>query len=388
MKLNIKRILKKLTKANFTSLVFALVSVISVTFAWFAYSNVLDNGVQLSVRSWKIDINEGESLITNKIEIDLDEFYPGMETVYKKFSISNGGDISSIVSYKINSLRIYDEEFDVGDQNLLFDNLAQTYPFSINFNLNKSFLGVGDEVEFSYSISWPLDSGDDIQDGLWGNRAYEFAVDEQSKKNQNALYQIRDSISLDVELVVEQFVSDGTNDFDNRYSYGTKKHLKISDLSLCSEDDITFCNDYYVIEKGNLKTSTTVKMFPVPDHIYYAYKSYEASPDAIDSTTFLDIISTDVENTKIVIPGLSNRIMGYANNKDYYSSILQRLKDTDGHIEFSRNKFPMLQAGGCYWVKDDNYPGLAVSYLDRNTLQLGYYSYNSCYEVSIVNYNK
>ena len=80
--------------------------------------------------------------------------------------------------------------------------------------------------------------------------------------------------------------------------------------------------------------------------------------------------------------------MGYANNKDYYSSILQRLKDTGGHIEFSSQKFSMLRANMCYWVRDDDYPGLAVSYVDRNTLQLGYYSYNTCFEVPIVNYSK
>ena len=67
MKSNIKRILKKLGKANFTSIMFAVVSIISTTFAWFAFSNVVDSDMEINVRSWKIDISEGESQITNKL---------------------------------------------------------------------------------------------------------------------------------------------------------------------------------------------------------------------------------------------------------------------------------------------------------------------------------
>lgn len=387
MKSNIKRILKKLGKANFTSIMFAVVSIISTTFAWFAFSNVVDSDMEINVRSWKIDISEGESQITNKLKIDLDEFYPGIDMVSKNFSISNSGDIDSVVSYKIKSLRIYNEEFDLENQDLLFDKLAQEYPFTMNFNLSKEFLGVGEEVEFSYSIAWPLDSGDDNADALWGNRAYDFAVAEQAKKKNDSSYEIRPSISIDVELTVEQFVSDGTNDYDTRYSSGTKKHLNIYDYSQCDENEIIHCNDFYVIEKNNLKSSTTVKMFPSPDHLF-SPQSYDGTLNIIDSVTFLDLISSDVEGTRLVIPGLSDRIVGFANDKSYYNGVLKRMIDNNGYIKFSKSKFPSLVGPVCYWVKDSNYPRLAVSSLDSNTLQFGYIQNESCYNVPLINYTK
>ena len=382
LKLNIKRILKKLTKANFTSLIFAVVSIISTTFAWFAYSNIVDNDMEISVKSWKIDISEGESMITNKLEIDLDEFYPGMETVYKKFTISNGGDIPSMVSYKVNSLRIYDQEFDVSDQYVIFDNLAQTYPFSLNFNLNKRYLGVGDEVEFTYSISWPLDSGDDIEDGLWGNRAYKFTVAEQNKKKQNSSYQIRDSISLEVELIVEQYVeNDDVYILDKNYKFGTQLYLN-DEYKIC-EGNLSDCKKYYVIDMNSSIEEEDVYVLSDPntDLSYVEPTEYHSINKSYSLDSLLGIISSDVIGTQIVIPGISNRILGVGDDGALYHFIFEKLLEKNGYIIFSQEKFPMFDTDSCFWISNSGSYGshnFAVKSLNDNTLQLYVETENAC----------
>lgn len=386
MKLNVKRILSKLKKFNFTSIMFFVFSLISATFAWFAFTNIVDNDVQIDIKAWKVDISEGDSLITSKFEINLDEFYPGSEITNSEIEISNEGDISSVVSYKINYLRIYDDEFDLTNQEVLFDNLAQTYPFTINFNLNKEFLDVGDKAIFSYSILWPLDSGDDNADAQWGNRAYDFLTAEQAKKTQDNTYEIRSSISIEIELVVEQFVDNGTNIIDENYKFNNHKYLNINDYSECNIAD-EGCYKFNVIEKENKKSSATVKMMPAPSQTFAAV-DYSSATNILDSMTFLDIISDNIVGTRIVRPGYSNRILGKSNDKSYYSSILGEMYENNGAIHFSMNLFPMFMSGDCYWISNAQYPNLAVKHVSRDTLQLYFEKENTCKAVPVIDYAK
>jgi len=116
VEINWKRITKNAKKVNFTSIMFLVLSLISTTFAWFAFSNIVDNDMNIDIKAWKVNISDEDSLITNKIDINLDNFYPGVEMNNKTITITNEGDLASVVSYKINYLRIFDEVFDVSNQ--------------------------------------------------------------------------------------------------------------------------------------------------------------------------------------------------------------------------------------------------------------------------------
>lgn len=386
MKLNYKRIFDKIKKLNFTSIMFFVFSLVSATFAWFAFSNIVDNDVQIDIKAWKVDISEGDSLLTSKLEINLNDFYPGSDITTKEVKISNEGDISSVVSYKINYLRIFDQEFDLSNQDLLFDNLAQTYPFTINFDLDKEFLDIGDEATFSYSILWPLDSGDDNADAQWGNRSYDFLVSEQNKKNQDSTYNIRPSISIEVELMVEQFVDNGTNTVDENYVYGSYKYLNVNTLATCTIAEEN-CYKYNVIEKENKKSKGTVKMMAAPTQVFNLV-DYSNATNVLDSMTLFNIISTDVVGTQLVRPNLSSRIVGKANDVSYYSSILQNMNETGSYILFDSSKFKIFESGDCYWISNAQYPKLAVKSLDINTLQLYFEKENLCKAVPVIDYSK
>ena len=75
LKLNFKRLIKKVKKLNFTSIMFLVLSLISSTFAWFAFTNIVDNDMNIDIKAWKVNISENNNLITNKIDINVDNFY-------------------------------------------------------------------------------------------------------------------------------------------------------------------------------------------------------------------------------------------------------------------------------------------------------------------------
>ena len=55
------------------------------------------------------------------------------------------------------------------------DTLSHDYPFHVNIDLSKNYISShGDSSTFEVSVSWPLDSGNDSLDSLWGMNAYNF----------------------------------------------------------------------------------------------------------------------------------------------------------------------------------------------------------------------
>lgn len=388
LKLNFKRLIKKVKKLNFTSIMFLVLSLISSTFAWFAFTNIVDNDMNIDIKAWKVNISENDNLITNKIDINIDNFYPGTDVNTKTITISNDGDLSSVVSYRINYMRIFDEELDVNNQEALFDKLSQEYPFTINFDLNKTFLDTGDDADFSYSITWPLDSGDDNLDAWWGNKAYDFLNNEIIKHNQDNTYEVRDCIMIEVELIVEQFVDDGTNMIDVNYPLGTYKYLDVNNgYNTCIKGD-TGCYKFYVVEKDNLNIDTTVKMMGSPVEGFSTSTYANAGSNIIDSKTVMDIISTDVLNTVIVKDNLSSRVLGTSNDETYYNNILGDMKNNNYYIKFSSAKFDMLKSGDCYWVKNDTYSNLAIKLLDYDNVILYYENNSVCKVVPVIEYTK
>ena len=387
MEINWKRITKNAKKVNFTSIMFLVLSLISTTFAWFAFSNIVDNDMNIDIKAWKVNISDEDSLITHKIDINLDNFYPGVEMNNKTITITNEGDLASVVSYRINYLRIFDEVFDVSDQEVLFDKLAQQYPFVVAFSLDKKYLDVGEKSEFSYSVTWPLDSGDDILDAKWGNDAYDFLFNETQKYNADNTYEVRDCIKIEVELIVEQFVDDGFNGYDVNYSFGKSKYLNTSTLDNCLLGEAN-CYKYYVIEEDNLSNDATVLMMASAVENYPKSVYSQTGNNIIDINTLLNIISKDVINTKIVKPGLSDRVLGVSNNEDYYNNLLSDLRNSGGYIEFSSMEFDFLNSGECYWVKSGSNPNLAVKTKDFDSVILYYETSNMCKSVPVVDYVK
>lgn len=380
LKLNIQRLMKRLKKLNFATIFFFLLSLVSTTFAWFAFRNVVDNDMNIGIKAWQIDIDAGGDGDNNIIDISTNEFYPGGESTFKTIILSNSGDLSAQVSYKIKKLRILDEEFDVSNQELIFDQLSQTYPFTINFSLSDTYIDLNNTAEFSYSIEWPLDSGDDEADAEWGMKAYDFITSEQDKKEADSSYEMLKCIDIQVELVVEQFVDTGSNLPDENYVFGKEAYLNFETFESCLIGEEN-CHTFTVVEKGNLTTSQTVRMLASPNQDFSIVSYNDLEDNIVDLSTVLNLISSDVVDTKVVVPGLSDRILGNVYDFTLYNNVLNRIKEKNGYIVFSKDTFDLLKSDECYWVYDENHSKMAVKNLDDNLIKLYFEEDNMCKKV-------
>ena len=127
------------------SIVFSIVSLISVTLAWFVYSGMSKTSLDVNVKAWYIELSKNGQAISNQIVVSLDDVYPGMQTYSERIKIKNKGDSDASVKYSLSSVRIFNEDKTINDNTTatellrLEDELSQDYPFHINMSLDKNF---------------------------------------------------------------------------------------------------------------------------------------------------------------------------------------------------------------------------------------------------------
>ena len=201
---------KSYIKLNLLSLFFTAVSFISVTLAWFAYSGLVTTQTEVNVKAWFIEFNNKGNAVSSDIVISLNDVYPGMDIKSETIDIKNSGDSSAMISYKIKSVRILDDVYEITDNNQIQDKLAHDYPFHINMDLSRTFANAHDGTgNFVVSVSWPLDSGNDALDTEWGTKAYDFQNAEALKAEKDKNYVVRSSIEIKISLEAVQYVGEG-----------------------------------------------------------------------------------------------------------------------------------------------------------------------------------
>ena len=147
----LKKKYKTYLKLNIISILFTVISFISATLAWFAYSGLVDVKTEIGVKAWYIEFDKDNEKVSNDIVIALSDIYPGMDTVTELITIKNLGDTDAKLKYKINSARILNDEkdyYEVGNKvtsTYIEDALSHNYPFHINISLSKEYLNSKDE---------------------------------------------------------------------------------------------------------------------------------------------------------------------------------------------------------------------------------------------------
>ena len=214
---------KKYLKINIVPIIFITVSFIFTTFAWFSYSGLRKLSTEIDVKAWYIELTKSGDVVSNDIVITLNDVYPGMETVHEVVNIENKGDSDAQLSYKIVSARILDNTLDgniLENDNYLSDALAHEYPFHVNMDLSKNYiLANNDSSTFEVSVSWPLDSGNDNLDSVWGMNAYDFQKNENNKLTLDKTYKVRPAIQIVISITAEQYI-ENDNSSDVRYNLG------------------------------------------------------------------------------------------------------------------------------------------------------------------------
>ena len=364
-------------KLNIMSILFTVVSMISVTLAWFAYSGLVDSKMEVGVRAWYIEFNKGDNVVSNDIVLSLDEIYPGMETVRENITINNQGDSDADLSYEIKSARILNDDFsnDNISSSVIEDKLSHDYPFSINININKSILKSKDEAEFEVSVNWPLDSGDDKLDSLWGTKAYKFEQDEKDKKSKDSSYQEKSAIKVVISVSAQQAISDDDS-LDTDYLLGQKILYDVEKDQVCDEESST-CLNTHVIDTDNKVKDENVTLLVdfdtnllnsnynnLKDSYNNLTSSWKSNNTILDTNTLVRLISYDLQNSYIKRDGLSNKIIGKVLFDDRANLIINNVRKNNESFIFSTSKYLYLSTNDCIWMKDsyDESRAFALAY--------------------------
>lgn len=394
---------KRYLKVNLVSLVFVAVSFISVTLAWFAYSGLSSASMEVGVKAWYIKLEKNGDPVSNDIVISIPNIYPGMESAKETVRLQNLGDSDAMVNYSIVSTRILNEETVINDgttSEYVEDQLSHEYPFHINMSLSKNYaLAQTGEVTFDLSLSWPLDSGDDEADSIWGTAAYEFQQQEKLLYNQDNSYSIKPPIQVVISVRAEQYMA-GDSSSDVRYNLGDEILFNPVTNQKCTTIGDN-CLKTYVIDKNNLIGDTTVTLLPDVTSEEYQYGLFSEYDDKFASFTtswtantqnltienVLNIISKDVDNSLLIRNNISDMVIGYLSYSDRLSSQLAVTKSVNGYYTFDNTRFPYFVNSECYWLKSDYdiNNAFAIETLNQSTSKVyGALKTSSCKIVPVI----
>lgn len=385
-------------KLNLMSLFFVAISFVSITLAWFAYSGLSSATVDVDIKAWNIEFKNGEQVVSNEIVISLSDIHPGMDTELKDVDISNLGDSDAQISYNIKSVRFFNYVLNNASNEELTDKLSHDYPFHINMNLDKDYaLAHGDSSKFNVSISWPLDSNNDKLDSEWGNKAYQFYMEEQQKKQDNPDYEIRPSLEVIIEIKAEQMLITNESS-DTNYNLGDVVLYDVVNNKVC-EQLSAFCLKTYVIDSRNKVGDTTVKLLPDLNNgfnvsTYENYdntineitKNWKVMAKPLEMNDILPVISKDVNNSVLVRENLSDMIIGNLNYQDRLNTELNFAINNNGYYKFNNSKFNYLISNSCYWI-DTEYNDGAFQYQkidDNNSKYFKGLKTDSCKVVPVI----
>ena len=252
MKLS-ERIKSKLVKVNFTSILFFAVSLISITLAWFAYTNTVSSDMNIDLKAWNVKITRNNTEVNNTFTINIADLYPGSPTFDETYTIHNTGDLAAKVSYNIKGLRVLNDYY--FPQDVSFAKLERDFPFVLSFTHGSRYLAPGSTSTFNVNCQWPLDSGNDALDAQYGQRAYEYY--------QN--YPGQPGMEVQIEIVISQYI-DETNSFSTdswdtielAVEKGDTSKYNVGDTKTISMDvDGNGTNETYTLRLANKNSPTT-----------------------------------------------------------------------------------------------------------------------------------
>ena len=343
-------------KINIVSILFTVVSLISVTLAWFAYSGLATARTEVGVRAWYIEFEKNNEPVSNDIVISLEDIYPGMEPRKEEITIKNLGDADTKLKYKISKARILDSQSDYYEMSnnmtsdYIEDAISHNYPFHIDISLSTLYLDSKEDATFEVSVTWPLDSGNNALDSLWGNNAYQY-----SQAQELLLPEERSpAIEVNINVTAEQAIDD-LDSVDTKFLLGKKIKFDTSTGETCTTGGT--CIDTYVIDTFNAVDDQYVNLLPstsLGNGTYQDYQSINPSWHTdfrlLTATDILKIISLDIDNSLIKINGISDRVIGKTNNTSRINSIISDVVTNNGYFTYTKPNY--LKYNSCIWTND------------------------------------
>ena len=158
------RVLKKI---KISHLLILSILLAGNSYAWFVYISTVSNQIDVHVRSWKIDLQDGDEAVVNYVNITIDDAYPGMTTYEREIEANNYGEMAASVHYVVLSANIMGDEYitEEGRSNLgqepvatdmtsdeLEEKLNDDYPFKITFGLSSNTITINNKATKAYKI--------------------------------------------------------------------------------------------------------------------------------------------------------------------------------------------------------------------------------------------
>lgn len=349
-------------------LVFVVVSFISVTLAWFAYSGISSVKTDIDVKAWYIELEKDGEPISNDISVTVPEIYPGMEPYSETISIKNLGDSNAQVKYNIVSVRILDnarDSYTIDNINVISqsveDIISHDYPFHVNMNVSKHYIEAHTgESEFTISVTWPLDSGNDLFDSQWGEKAYRF----QTNVNNANL----PAIQVVVSVTAEQDLHENATS-DSRFLLGTSVGYNLISNEAC-ELETENCTELIVIDENNLKSNEDVTFIPVASSFDNdgVFVDYTGSLEIYSQTNswdelitlrplvlndILPVISKDVIGSVMVRSTLSDTLIGSLNAQERLNTQVSKITSSRGYFQYTLMRFNYLSSSNCVWINNE-----------------------------------
>lgn len=104
-------------KIKLKTLILFIFSLVMTTFAWFAYSKVLNTTLNIHMASWDMEYYIGAEKKTNPISIGVPTLYPTMPEHTVTIDIKNNGEKAVDIEYEIQSVTIAGTSYQLFDEN-------------------------------------------------------------------------------------------------------------------------------------------------------------------------------------------------------------------------------------------------------------------------------
>lgn len=163
MKQKIKKI--RDVKLPIIPVILSTVMLIYGTYAWFTYFSDVDSTMTGHVIGWNIDF-DGKTNIENEYEIVINSVFPGMEDYVSDFKINNTGEATAMITREIVSVKIFDEEYKVGEEyegeiltsDSLLELINEKYTFDFDMSISKKIIKTNETSIFNFTLTWPFET--------------------------------------------------------------------------------------------------------------------------------------------------------------------------------------------------------------------------------------
>ena len=189
-----KSILKALKKRLKPShIIFIAILIAANVYAWFIYMEKISSDIDVRVKAWNVSFTLNNQNMTDYINFQVSDIYPGMPNYTESLSVTNDGEVSARLTYELVSLKVLNDEYKVGVNNITAEDIEQimeeNYPFQISITTNQELINAyGGTAIFNINVTWPYESvntsgvSNDELDTYWGNQAYTFKQTHNSSE--------------------------------------------------------------------------------------------------------------------------------------------------------------------------------------------------------------